>query len=185
MSELLKKTPKLTIYGVLQQIRRLVSLLLRLPLPALTNQLPTASQSAASAISSTISAETTDGDGEEPSTSSGSVLLCRERSYGTHAVSEADFSASEKTYKSQKRCLGTRPHTAKLRKVTREWLVYSPSTGNVCCFFVNYLAMDHPLSLILVIPIGSILLTGWRCMKQASRTEMPRSIGLRARRCVG
>ena len=51
---------------------------------------------------------------------------------------DADFSASERTYKSQKRCLSKTLFTRTLRngeKVPREWLVYSPSTGNVYCFF--------------------------------------------------
>ena len=51
---------------------------------------------------------------------------------------DADFSASERTYKSQKRCLSKTLFTRTLRnreKVPKEWLVYSPSTGNVYCFF--------------------------------------------------
>ena len=167
MSELLKKTPNVTnIWS------------------AATN--PPASLPAAAATStstdqptaSTISADTTDGYGEEPGTSSQSQV-CRDEpedlgSADSEAVAEteisrdvacwgkvneavrsywvgkgvmaptlcqnkdADFSASERTYKSQKRCLSKTLFTRTLRnreKVPKEWLVYSPSTGNVYCFF--------------------------------------------------
>lgn len=51
---------------------------------------------------------------------------------------DVHFSASERIYKNQKRCLSKTLFTRALRngeKISREWLVYSPSTGNVYCFF--------------------------------------------------
>ncbi len=45
---------------------------------------------------------------------------------------DADFSASERSYKNQKRCLSKTLFSRSLRSGEKvEWLSYSPSTGNV------------------------------------------------------
>ena len=59
---------------------------------------------------------------------------------------DVDFSASERSYKNQKRCLSKTLFCRSLRngeKVAREWLSYSPSTGNVFCFEMHEAGQPH------------------------------------------
>ena len=96
MSELLKKTPKLT--NIWSAATNPPASLPAAAATSTSTDQPTAmtSQSAASALSSTISADTTDGDGEEPGTSSQSQV-CRDEpedlgSADSEAVAETEIS---------------------------------------------------------------------------------------------
>lgn len=77
---------------------------------------------------------------------------------------DADFSASERSYKNQKRCLSKTLFCRSLRngeKVAREWLSYSPSTGNVFCFFCKLFSND-----------SSAFTHGFSDWKHSDRVEM-------------